>query len=120
MSAYLLAFIYRVVFQNHTNFMSLHISNFAITGIIISLEMFRSVKQGEYSKVRLRNLLLTVVVINIVVELINLKDVQLLFGVTLANFNTADPVDAVFGVLAAGLFLVVVQYCTAPGKRKIC
>lgn len=117
MCVYTLAFLYKIVFQDYTNFISLHISNFAITGLIMSLEMFKAVRKGEYSVSRLRSLVVISVVLNIIVELISIKDIQLPLGVTWVDFNTADPIDAVFGIVAALLFFAVLKFCTITEKK---
>ena len=80
-------------------------------------EMFKSVRKGEYSVTRLHSLLVISIVLNIFVESISIKDIQLPFGVTFIDFNTADPVDAVFGIVAALLFYVVMKLCTIPEKK---
>ncbi len=114
---YTLPFIYKIVSQDHANFISLHISNFAITGLIMSLEMFKSVRKGEYLVTQLRSLVVISIVLNIVVELISIDDIQLPLGVTWVDFNTADPIDAVFGIVAAILFFAVMKFCTIPDKK---
>ncbi len=117
MCIYGVAFVYKIVFGDHTNVICLHISNFAITGLIISLEMFKSVRNGEYSAKRFRSLIVTAIALNILVEIVSIKDIQLPLGVTWVNFNTADPVDAVFGIVAALLFFFVMRFSIIPEKQ---
>lgn len=117
-SIYVLAFVYKIVFGDHTNFISLHVSNFAITGLVMSVDMFKSVRKGEFSAKGFHSLTVISIALNILVELVSIKDIQLPFGVTWINFNTADPIDALFGIVAALLFLIVMRFNTKPENNK--
>lgn len=117
MCIYALAFVYKVVFQDQTNFVVLHISNFAITGLVMSVEIFKYVRKGEYLESRLRSLVYISIALNILVESVSINDIKLPFNVTWINFNTADPIDALFGIVAALLFLIVMKFCTVSEKK---
>jgi len=117
MAIYVLTFGYKLISEDHTNFISQHISNFAITGLIVSLEMFRNVKRGEYSLPNFRALIVISIVLNIIVESISIENISLPLGVTWINFNTADPLDAVSGILAVLLFVLTIRLCSKTNKE---
>lgn len=117
MGLYALAFIYKIIFNDSTDFISLHISNFAITGLIISAEMLKNVRKGKYTTSNLNSWILISLVLNIIVESVTIKDINLPFGVTWVNFNTADPIDALFGIVAALLFYAVIKLCTYSEQK---
>ena len=118
MGLYALAFGYKLLFQDHTNFISQHISNFAITGLIISIEMFQSIRNHEYSDNSFRALMVISIVLNILVESISLDEIKLPLGVRWVEFNVADPLDAVFGIVAVLLFMIVIVLCTKNKKKN--
>lgn len=117
MSLYVVAFGYRLATKDHTGYISLHISNFAITGLIMSVEMFKSVRKGEYLGSGLRSLVIISIAVNIIVESLSINDIKLPFNMTWVDFNTADPIDAIFGITAALLFFAVMRFSTIPEKK---
>ncbi len=118
MGIYALLFAYKITNSDHTDFISLHISNFAITGLIMSVELFKSVKRGEYSISDFRALVLISITLNILVESVNIGNIKLPLNVTFVDFNTADPIDALFGVLAVLLFVLVIAFCSKTNVKQ--
>lgn len=92
-------------------FLSVHITNFSITGSILALTLYSDLRKGMVYK-SFFGALLFWIVINVAMELfVQLGDLQLP-GLTIENFNTPDHIDALSGCIAVLVFwLVVKRYC---------
>jgi hypothetical protein len=94
-----------------------HISNFAITGAILSFSLFYDLHRGTLTKLSFFGALVFWGIVNIIMEFFVRLQTLSLPGVSFINFNTPDPLDALFGLMAILLFyIVVIQYCTQQPK----
>lgn len=90
-----------------------HISNFAITGAMLSSSLFYDLYKGGVSKLSLLSAVAFWGLVNIVMEFFVRLQTLPLPGVSFTDFNTPDPLDALFGIIAILLFyFVVIRYCT--------
>lgn len=94
-----------------------HISNFAITGAMLSFSLFYDLYKGTVTKLSFIGALAFWGLINIVIEFFVRLQTLPLPGVSLTDFNTPDPIDALFGIVAVLLFyFVVTRYCLEESK----
>lgn len=101
-----------------TGFFYEHISNFAITGGLFLLAItYMLLKQG-FTRKKLLTEAAPYVLLNIILELFVRVDTLHLPGVDFVNFNTPDPVDMVFGLVAVGLVVGVVLRFSVPALKK--
>ena len=104
-----LPFVLRVVGLTTPEFFMLHISNFAITGLVFLIAGYNNLIYKGFTQQRLIIELGLYAVINLVLELfINVQDITFSI-VTFEDFNTSDPLDLVYGLLAVVLLYVVVM-----------
>lgn len=97
----------------HVPYLSAHITNFALTGLMLCLSLYIDLHRGSLTKRSFVVVISLWVFINMVVELFVRLDTLRLPGVDFTNFNTPDPFDALFGILGAGLYAwVISRYCT--------
>jgi hypothetical protein len=102
-------FALRVLGVTTPEFVMLHISNFAITGLVFLIAGYGNLVIKGFTHRRLIIELGLFAMINVVFELfINVQDVT--FGiVTFEGLNTSDPLDLVYGLLAVMLLYAVIM-----------
>ena len=100
-------------------FVSNHLMNFALSGGILVVSTYPELVGKGMSKLSLLQAAAFWAGVNIVFEFFIAADEIRLPGVDFDNFNTADPVDALFGFVGIGLFLyVTMKYCTREATIK--
>jgi hypothetical protein len=102
-------FALRVLGVTTPEFVMLHISNFAITGLVFLIAGYGNLVNKGFTHRRLIVELGLFAMINVIFELlINVQDVT--FGiVTFEGLNTSDPLDLAYGLLAVVLLYVVIM-----------
>jgi hypothetical protein len=104
-----------------------HISNFAITGGVYMIGAHELLSRKPMSQQKFLLSLLPYAIINIVMELFVRVDTLRIDIVSFTNFNTPDPIDAVFGLAALALiWWVMMRYGfetaaarpTAPTRQR--
>jgi hypothetical protein len=99
-------------------FLSQHISNFYITGILLLLSLHCNLKR-LISKFYFYTVLWLWVFINLLGEWLVGVDRLTLPGINFINFNTPDMVDAVFGILAVIIYgFITLKYSTKSVYTK--
>jgi hypothetical protein len=88
-------------------FLSEHIMNFALSGGILVLSTYPDLIGKGITRVSLLSVVIFWSLVNIVIEFFVTVDEVPLPGLTFTNFNTPDPLDALFGLLGIGLFTFV-------------
>ena len=103
------------VSKTNVPFISQHISNFGITGALLTLSLYPDLLTGKLTRTSLYVAIALWTAINVVIEFfVSLGDVALP-GLTLIRFNTPDPLDALFGIASIILFtIIVLHYCSQP------
>lgn len=100
-------------------FVSNHIMNFALSGGILVVTIFPDIAGKGISKLSLLLAATFWAMVNIIFELFIEVDVVKLPGVDFVNFNTPDPIDAVYGLLGIGVFLfTALRYGVAVKSSK--
>lgn len=85
-----------------------HISNFAILGGLFLIVNYDLLIKKQYTKKSLMRAMLPFALFNIILELFVRVDTIKVGFVEFVNFNTPDPIDAGFGILALVLIYFVV------------
>jgi hypothetical protein len=88
-------------------FLSDHIMNFSLSGGILVLSTYPDLIGKGITKISLISIVIFWSLVNIVIEFFVTADEIPLPGVTFTNFNTSDPLDALFGLFGIGLFTFV-------------
>jgi hypothetical protein len=111
---FIATFIVRATNVMPRGFFYQHISNFSITGVLF-LDLTRKLllKKG-FSRKQLLIRALPFALLNVIIELfIRVDTLRLPGGVNFVEFNTPDPIDMVFGILAVLLVLALMfQFST--------
>lgn len=101
-------------------YVSVHITNFAITGGFLCLSIFPDLLKRKLTKFSLLTALAFWLLVNIVVETAIKLDTLRLLGVDFINFNTPDLLDALYGIIAVAVFgYVTINHCTAKTKKQV-
>lgn len=115
-----LPFVLRVAGLTTPEFFMLHVSNFAITGLVFLIASYNNLIYKGFSQQRLIIELGLYAVINGVLELfINVQDIT--FSIVIfEDFNTSDPLDLVYGLLAVVLlyFVIMKKSFLLPKAKK--
>jgi hypothetical protein len=104
--------ILKIFILRSSNFFVSHLSNFALTGMLLSTSLlyFR-----KYNPRKARNEYLQAlgvcVLLNLVLEFgKSIGNIKLPFGGTFESFNIADPIDGLFGLAAIVAVALVKKY----------
>lgn len=102
------------------SFIMSHLSNFGFTGLLLTSSLFII---GKYSPKKAKRdftqALVVCIALNIILEFSDsVGDLQLPFGITFQSFNTADPIDAVFGFVAIIAVLLTGKYWINYAKKS--
>ena len=94
------------------NFFISHLSNFGLTGLLLSSSLFSLRKYDKKKSDRdFKQALVVCVALNLILELGgSIGTLNLPFGGTFENFNIADPLDAVFGLISILIVVLIKKY----------
>jgi hypothetical protein len=113
-------FAMRVLGITTPEFVMLHVSNFAITGLVFLIAGYSNLVSRGFTHKRLIVELGLYAMINVVFELfINVQYVTFDI-VTFEGLNTSDPLDLVYGLLAVMLlyFVIMKNSVVLPKAKK--
>jgi hypothetical protein len=100
-------------------FISDHITNFAITGMLFLIASDTIIFGKPFSKRRLALELLPFGILNVILELFIRADTIKIGMVSFVNFNTPDPFDLAFGMIAVVvLYLVILKYSVPEAVKS--
>ncbi len=108
LAIFLFLFAWRASGHFYAGALSDHIGNFIFTGLAFLVVMGPKIyQQGRYTN----ELVIAAIVLasaNVILELlVNVDEITLPLGITFVNFNTTDPWDIPFGILALLVILVL-------------
>ena len=93
--------------------LSSHITNFSVTGSLLCISLYSDLHKGKLSQRSLYMALIFWTFVNLVMELFVRVGTIHLFFVSFVNFNTPDPVDAIFGIVSIIIYYFVLRrYCS--------
>lgn len=97
---------------------SLHASNFSITGILFMATVAVPVLVLGFKRNNLLKYALPLLLANVVMELfINVDTIHLL-GIDITNFNTPDSIDMVFGLAALAVAIPIINIFSTELSTK--
>lgn len=104
------------------NAFTLHISNATFTCLIVLVVFEKRLRKSGFSVQMLWVIFGVFALINLLVELVTIDTIPLPspgFEMTFANFNTADPFDAIWGIAGLSLLIVAIYYLALPYKPDV-
>ena len=108
--------VLKIFILHDKSFVTSHLSNFGLTGLLLSSSL---IAVGKFNAKKAKRDFIQALVICVALNLIlefggTIGDLKLPFGITFESFNVADPVDALFGLVATAVVLAAKKYWIKP------